>query len=488
MPRRALLPGATMNSVPLLLSRLQFAFTISFHIIFPSFNIGLAAWLTVLEALHLKSGRDIYRRVFEFWLKIFGVAFGLGVVSGIVMGFQFGTNWSELSRVSGPIQGPLLSYETFTAFYLEATFFGILLFGRSRVRPWFYLLSTAMVALGTTLSAFWIMVNNSWMQVPVGYAVENGAFVPKDWAAILFSPVLWVRFPHMLLGAYITGAFCVAATGAWYVLRREFHAEARVMLRMGLYLAAVLVPTQLFFGHLTGDYVHRYQPAKFAAIEARWRDEEPGSEVLLAIPDSMAERNRYSISIPVLGSVIGSMSLHSKEVGLADFPREDRPPVAIPFFAFRIMVGCGLIMFLLAWVGSYLSHSGRLERTRSLLWLIFLSFPLPFVAILTGWFTAEVGRQPWIVYGLLRTAKAVTPTLTASMAWISLWAYCVVYSLIFLFGALYIYRLLRAGPHNHRLQIPDRTEGRSSVPVIVEPLLPLEHAVASGVISATLPK
>src|ERR1700755_466488 len=223
-----------MDMTALLLSRLQFAFTISFHIIFPSFTIGLAAWLTVLEALHLKTGRRVYRLLFEFWLKIFGVAFGLGVVSGIVMAFEFGTNWSALSKMSGPIQGPLLSYETFTAFMLEATFFAILIFGRSRVPPWLYLLSTAMVALGTTFSAFWIMVNNSWMQVPVGYTMDHGVAIPTDWIEIIFSPVVWVRFPHMLLAAYVTGAFCVAATGAWYLLLRKYHAEAHIMLSMGL--------------------------------------------------------------------------------------------------------------------------------------------------------------------------------------------------------------------------------------------------------------
>src|SRR6266478_5899732 len=278
-----------MDSLPLLLSQLQFAFTISFHIIFPAFTIGLAAWLTVLEALHLATGRPAYRVVFEFWLKIFGVAFGLGVVSGIVMAFAFGTNWSVLARMSGPIQGPLLSYETFTAFFLEASFFGILLFGRPRVAPWFYLFSTAMVALGTTLSAFWIMVNNSWMQVPIGYVMDHGVAVPDDWTKIIFSPVVWVRFPHMLLAAYVTGAFCVAATGAWYMLRRKYSAEAHIMLRMGLSLAAVLVPVQIFFGHLVGDYVHEHQPVKFAAIEGRWHDEQPASEVLLAIPDSASE-------------------------------------------------------------------------------------------------------------------------------------------------------------------------------------------------------
>jgi cytochrome d ubiquinol oxidase subunit I len=303
-----------------------------------------------------------------------------------------------------------------------------------------------MVALGTTLSAFWIMVNNSWMQVPVRYAVENGVFVPTDWAKIIFSPVVWVRFPHMLLASYLTGAFCVAATGAWYLLRGAFPSEAGIMLRMGLYLAAGLLPIQIFFGHLTGDYVHDYQPTKFAAIEGRWHDEKPAREVLIAIPDQTAETNRYEISVPILGSLIGSMSFTSKEVGLTDFPPQDRPPVLIPFFAFRIMVGCGMVMLLIAWWGSYLTHHGRAERDRLLLWATFLSFPLPWIAILTGWFTAEVGRQPWTVYGVLRTAQAVTPFLTIRAATISLVVFCAIYSFIFGSGVLYIYRLLRAGP------------------------------------------
>jgi cytochrome bd ubiquinol oxidase subunit I len=477
-----------VDTAALLLSRLQFAFTVSFHIIFPSFTIGLAAWLTILEALHVTTGRPVYRVVFEFWLKIFGVAFGLGVVSGIVMAFQFGTNWSVLARLSGPIQGPLLSYETFTAFYLEASFFGILLLGRPRVSPEFYLFSTAMVALGTMLSAFWIMVNNSWMQVPVGYVIQNGVFVPNDWHKIIFSPVVWVRFPHMLLASFITGAFCVAATGAWYVLRERFGAEARIMLRMGLYLAAVLVPVQLFFGHLNGDYVHGYQPVKFAAIEGRWHDQQPASEVLIAIPDATNETNRYALSVPVLGSIIGSMSLHSKEAGLTDFARADRPPVAIPFFAFRIMVGCGLILLLLAWVGSYLNHKGRLDRSRWLLWLIFASFPLPFVATLTGWFTAEVGRQPWAIHGLLRTAQALTPILTARSALISLLVFGAVYVLIFSFGTLFIYRLLRAGPAG-QLALPAADAGqRRPLSVVGQPLVapaPGSPAAASGMHTVT---
>ena len=469
-----------MDLTALLLSRLQFAFTVSFHIIFPSFTIGLAAWLTILEALHLATGRPAYRLVFEFWLKIFGVAFGLGVVSGIVMAFQFGTNWSEFSRMSGGIQGVLLSYETFTAFFLEASFFGILLFGRSRVPPWFYLFSTGMVALGTTLSAFWIMANNSWMQVPVGYVVENGAFVPDDWSKIIFSPVLWVRFPHMLLASFITGAFCVAATGAWYLLRREFTAEGRIMLGMGLYLAAVLVPIQIFFGHLVGDYVHNYQPAKFAAIEGRWHDEQPAGEVLIAIPDPATETNNYEIKIPILGSLIGSLSFTSKEVGLTDFPPENRPPVIIPFFTFRIMVGCGLIMLALAWVGTYLSVNGRIEQSRLLLWLTFLSFPLPFIATLTGWYTAEVGRQPWTVYGLLRTADAMTPFLTARTATISLVVFCAVYSFIFAFGIFYIYRLLRAGPAGRLVLPPAAAIPNRPMSVVDELHTPPPRHVSAG--------
>ncbi|MEI9888883.1 MAG: cytochrome ubiquinol oxidase subunit I [Rhizomicrobium sp.] len=430
----------------LLLSRLQFAYTISFHIIFPSFSIGIAAWLSVLEGLRLFTGKPVYRRVFDLWLKIFGIAFGMGVVSGIAMAFQFGTNWSRLSAAAGPIQGPLLAYESFTAFALEASFFGVLLFGRPRVSPPLYFFSTVMVALGTAFSAFWIMVNNSWMQAPVGYAIADGTFVPTDWAAILFSPVLWVRFPHMLLAAFITGAMCAAAAGAWYMLHDRSKEEAGVMLRMGLLLAAILLPIQLFFGHLTGDYVHDRQPAKFAAIEARWHDEQPAGEVVIAIPDAQAQTNRYEVKIPVLGSLIATLTTTSKEVGLTDFPPQDRPPVAIPFFAFRIMVGCGLAMLALAWLGAFLGLRQRLMRYRWLLWAIVAGFPLPFLATLTGWFTAEVGRQPWVVYGVLRTADALTPNLAAGSALSTLILFVLVYTAIFTFGAVFIFRLLAAGP------------------------------------------
>jgi cytochrome d ubiquinol oxidase subunit I len=436
------------DSLALLLSRLQFAFTVSFHIIFPAFTIGLAAWLAFLEALSVATGRPVYRRLFEFWARIFAVAFGLGVVSGIVMAFQFGTNWSELSRRSGPIQGPLLLYETFTAFALEASFFGVMLFARKRVPQWFYLFSCVMVALGTTLSAFWIMINNSWMQVPVGaHLASDGTFVPDDWAAIILSPVVWVRFPHMLLAAYVTTAFCVAATGAWYILRGRDRTEARTMMRMGLGIAAAIVPAQLLFGHLNGEYVVHHQPAKMAAIEARWHDEKPAGEVLLAWPDVANRRNLFAITLPApLGSLIDSDSLTAGEVGLDSIRPENWPPVVIPFFTFRIMVGCGVVMLFLAWAGSWLTLDDRLETRRWLLWATFLSFPLGFIATLTGWFTAEVGRQPWVVYGLLRTAQATTPFLTPRDVSITLLVFGGIYALIFAAGTVYIYRLLRQGP------------------------------------------
>jgi cytochrome d ubiquinol oxidase subunit I len=444
-----------MEITALLLSRLQFAFTIMFHIIFPSFTIGLAMWLSLLEGLRLVTGRPVYRAIFDFWLKIFGLAFGLGTVSGIVMAFQFGTNWSIHAKMAGPIQGPLLMYETFTAFMLEATFLGVVVFGRNRVSPWFYWFSTAMMALGTTLSAFWILANNSWMQVPFGYALENGEFVPNDWTKILFNSVLWSRFPHMLFASYLTGAFCVAATGAWYVLRKEYHAEARIMLRMGLALAAVLMPIQLLFGHLCGEYVNTYQQSKMAAIEGRWNDEKPASEVIIAWPDEKNRRNLFAITLPApLGSIIDADSLTAGETGLNSFPPENQPPVLIPFFSFRIMVGCGLLMLALAWVGTYLGFKGRLTRNRLLLWLTFFSFPLPFIAILTGWFTAEVGRQPWVIFGVLRTADALTPFLTTQAAMTTLVIFCAVYAFIFAFGTFYIYRLIHVGPAGNLFEAP----------------------------------
>src|SRR5215469_10789492 len=322
-----------MDLDALLLSRIQFAFVVSFHIIFPAFTIGLAAWLATIEGMRLATGNPVYRRVFDFWLKVFALSFGMGVVTGIVMAFQFGTNWSVLAERTGPIQGPLLGYEGFTAFMLEATFFGVMLLGRDRTPPWLYFFSCCMVALGTMFSSFWILCNNSWMQVPMGHTVVDGKIIPAAWWTIVTGPVMRVRWPHMLLGAFLTSGMSVVATGAWYMLRDVHQSEARVMLHWGLGLVAVLVPLQMRVGHLTGGYIHKYQPAKFAAIEARWKTQQPAAEVLLAIPDPSAERNLFAIVVPKLGSYVASGTWDSREPGLEKFAQQDRPPVMIPFFA-----------------------------------------------------------------------------------------------------------------------------------------------------------
>jgi cytochrome d ubiquinol oxidase subunit I len=416
-----------MDLDPLLLSRIQFAFTISFHIIFPAFTIGLAAWLATIEGVRLATANPVYRRVFDFWLRVFAVSFGMGVVSGIVMAFQFGTNWSVLSEKMGAIQGPLLGYEVFTAFLLEATFLGVVLFARDRV-------------------PFWILANNSWMQVPIGHQIVNGKIIPSNWTAIIGGPVFLIRWMHMLLAAFLTTAMCVTATGAWYILRNMHRAEARVMMHWGMGLAAPLILVQLFFGHLNGKYVYEHQPTKFAAIEARWQSQQPGTEVWFAIPDEARRRNLFAIESPKVGSFIATGAWNARVPGLADFPEADWPPVVIPFFAFRAMVGMGLAMLAISWFGNWLRWRGRLETSRWFLWCAFLAWPTGFVAVLTGWFTAEVGRQPWVVWGLLRTADAMTPTLTGPQVLATLVGYVIVYAFIFIFGAGYIYRLLREGP------------------------------------------
>jgi cytochrome d ubiquinol oxidase subunit I len=449
-----------MDLDPVLLSRIQFAFLVSFHIIFPAFTIGLAAWLATIEGVRLATGNPLYRRVFDFWLKVFAVSFGMGVVTGIVMAFQFGTNWGVLAQKTGSIQGPLLGYEAFTAFMLEATFFGVMLLGRNRVSPRFYFFACCMVSLGTMFSSFWILANNSWMQVPLGHAIVDGRIIPTDWWAIVTGPIMRVRWPHMLLAAFLTTGMCVAATGAWYVLRGVHRAEARTMLHWGLGLVAVLIPIQLLFGHLTGLYLYKHQPAKLAAIEARWHFEQPGTEVWLAWPDEKAMRNRFAIRTPGIGSFIDTGDWNAPMQGLSDFPEEDRPPVLIPFFAFRIMVGMGLIMLAVSWLGNFLRWRGRLETTRWFLRGTFLAFPTGFVATLAGWYTAEVGRQPWVVYGLLRTKDAVTPSLTTGDVLFSLACYVLVYAVFVPFGVYYIYKLLREGPTAEAGAIPGTTGSR----------------------------
>ncbi len=431
---------------PLLLSRIQFAFTISFHIIFPSFTIGLAAWLVVLEALWLKTGKPIYMHIAQHWAKIFAVSFGMGVVSGVVLSYEFGTNWSELSRRGGNVIGPLLSYEVLTAFFLEAGFLGIMLFGWKRVPKGVHFFATLMVALGTAISAFWILSANSFMQTPAGFRIDElGVLHVADWWQVIFNPSFPYRFAHMVAAAYLTTAFIVAGIGAWYILRERSVPHGRIMLGMGLSLLVWLAPLQLVIGDLHGLNTLEYQPAKIAALEAHWDTERGFPLILFAIPDPKAEKNNYEISIPALGSLILTHDWNGEIKGLKSFPPEDRPNPIIPFFAFRIMVGIGMIMIAVGIVGSILWLTGRLYGSRWFLRTMVLVSPLGFLAVLSGWFVAEVGRQPWTVYGVLRTADAVSPVPGGSVL-TSLILFVLVYGVVFGAGLYYIGKLVQRGP------------------------------------------
>jgi len=431
---------------PLLLSRIQFAFTVSFHIIFPSFTIGLAAWLLVLEALYLKTGKPIYMDIAQHWTKIFAVSFGMGVVSGVVLSYEFGTNWSELSRRGGNVIGPLMAYEVLTAFFLEAGFLGIMLFGRGRVPKGVHFFATAMVALGTVISAFWILSANSFMQTPTGYRVaEDGVLHVEDWWQVIFNPSFPYRFAHMVAAAYLTTALVVAGIGAWYILRERSVPHGKIMLGMGLSLLVWLAPLQLFIGDLHGLNTREHQPAKIAAVEAHWETQRGAPLILFAIPDPKTESNRYEIAIPKLGSLVLTHEWDGEVTGLKSFPPEDRPNPIIPFFAFRVMVGIGLIMIAVGIAGSVLWLMGRLWTSRWFLRALVWVSPLGFLAVLSGWFVTEVGRQPWTVYGVLRTADAVSPVPGGSVL-ASLVLFVLVYGIVFGAGLYYILKLVQRGP------------------------------------------
>jgi cytochrome d ubiquinol oxidase subunit I len=431
---------------PLLLSRIQFAFTISFHILFPSFTIGLAAWLVVLEALWLKTGKPIYMETALHWSKIFAVSFGMGVVSGVVLSYEFGTNWSELSRRGGNVIGPLMSYEVLTAFFLEAGFLGIMLFGWKRVPKWVHFFATCMVALGTAISAFWILSANSFMQTPSGYTIDDqGVLHVASWWQVIFNPSFPYRFFHMVIAAYLTTAFIVAGIGAWYILRKRSVPHGKIMLGMGLSLLVWLAPLQLVIGDLHGLNTLEHQPAKIAALEAHWETARGFPLILFAIPDPKAEKNDYELAVPALGSLILTHEWDGEIKGLKSFPPDERPNPIIPFFAFRIMVGIGLIMIAVGIVGSVLWLTGRLYSSRWFLRVLTWVSPLGFLAVLAGWFTAEVGRQPWTVYGVLRTADAVSP-VTGGSVLASLILFVLVYGIVFGAGLYYIVRLVQRGP------------------------------------------
>jgi cytochrome bd ubiquinol oxidase subunit I len=430
------------------LARAQFAFTMSFHIVFPAFSIGLASYLAVLEALWLATGREVFINLFNYWLKIFAIAFGMGVVSGIVMSYQFGTNWSAYADKTGPVVGPLMAYEVLTAFFLEAGFLGVMLFGLERVGHRLHFLATLMVATGTLISAFWILSANSWMQTPAGYAVNaDGQFVAADWLKVIFNPSFPYRLVHMVLAAYLTTALVVGAVGAFHLLRDSHLAGPRVMFSMAMWMAILVAPIQILAGDQHGLNTLEHQPVKIMAMEGHFESHPDGAPLILfGLPDEQAAKVKYAVEIPKLGSLILKHSPDAPLAGLDTIPRENWPPVHITFWSFRIMVGLGLLMFALGLLSAWARWRGSLFEWRLLHLFAVAMGPAGFVAVLAGWITTETGRQPFTVYGLLRTADSASP-LAAPAVGSSLLAFIVVYFVVYAAGLTYLFRLMAQPPH-----------------------------------------
>lgn len=441
---------------PIFLSRLQFAFVIAFHIVFPAFTVGLASYIAVLEGLYLAKPSETLRRASMFWLRIFAISFGMGVVSGIIMPFQFGTNWSRFSEQTANVVGPLLAYEGLTAFFLEAGFLGVLLFGRGRVPPWVHFGAAVLVAAGTLFSSFWILAFNSWMQTPTGYVIENGVFLPKSFSEVIFNASFPYRLAHTVVAFYVTTAFVVLGVAAWTMRRGRDMDFARLNLKMAIGFLAVMVPLQVAIGDAHGLNTREHQPAKIAAMEGLWETTTRAPAVLFAWPDEQAEANRFEVAIPGLASIYLTHSLDGEVVGLKAFPREDRPPVLPVFIAFRVMVGIGVLMLLVAWSGAWLWWRRRLDGARGWLAVATAMGPAGFVAVLAGWTVTEVGRQPWTVYGLLRTADSVTPSITAADVTLSLALHVAVYAIVYSAAIWYLLRLVRLGPSV--IKLPDPTD------------------------------
>jgi cytochrome d ubiquinol oxidase subunit I len=454
----------TDGETALLLARAQFAFTISFHFIFPAFSIGLASYLAVLEGLWLKTGKKLYLNLFRYWLKIFAMVFAMGVVSGIVMSYQFGTNWSVFSDRAGPVIGPLMAYEVLTAFFLEAGFLGVMLFGLERVGKGLHFVATLMVAIGTLISAFWILSVNSWMQTPVGYAINaSGQFVPAaGWAEIIFNPSFPYRFAHTVTAAYLTTALVVGGVGAWHLLKGRDLPAVRTMFSMAMWMAALVAPIQMVVGDLHGLNTLKHQPAKVMAMEGHFESYPNGAPLILfGLPDADAETVHYPVAIPNLSSLILHHGWNTPVEGLKTVPRDERPPVGIVFWSFRVMVGLGILMFALGLVSLWARLRGRLYSSRFLHRFALVMGPAGFVAVIAGWVTTEVGRQPYVIYNLMRTADAVSPIASPAVG-ASLVAFVIVYFAVFGAGTLYILRLMAQPPHPGEEEPPEtpiRTAG-----------------------------
>ena len=431
---------------PILLARVQFAFTVSAHIIFPSFTIGLASYLAVLEGLWLWTKDEGYLKVFDYLKVIFAVTFGMGVVSGIVMSYQFGTNWSVFADKTGPVIGPLLGYEVLTAFFLEAGFLGIMLFGMNRVGPRLHFVATLMVAVGTLLSSFWILSANSWMQTPAGYGINDvGQYVPDDWWAVIFNPSFPYRLVHMVLAAYLTTAFVVGGIGAWHLLKNNRDRGARIMFSMAMWMALLVAPLQIVAGDFHGLNTLEHQPAKVAAMEGHYDTHRGAPLILFGIPDDDAEETRFAVEVPKLGSLILTHEWDGEVKGLKAWPKEDRPPAEIVFWSFRVMVALGLAMAALGMWSGWKRLRGGLFDAPWLQRAAVLMAPSGFAAVLAGWVTTEVGRQPWTVYGLLRTVDSIAPIDGAAVG-ASLIAFIVVYFAVFGAGTFYLLRLMSRPP------------------------------------------
>jgi cytochrome d ubiquinol oxidase subunit I len=435
-----------MDLDPILLSRIQFAFVVSFHAIFPVFTIGLAAYVAVLETLNFRNPDPVREKLSQFWIKVFALIFGMGVVSGIVMAFQFGTNWSNFSYAASNFMGPVLSYEVVTAFFLEATFLGVLLFGRDRVPRGAHLFAAWMVAIGTFISSFWILSANSWFHTPAGVELVDGHFQVQSWMQAIFNPSLPYRFAHMALASFITGGLVVAGVSAWYLLRGRNPRSSRMALKMTVVMLAVATPLQLVVGDLHGLNTLEHQPIKVAAMEGHWETQRGAPLILFGLPDGDAEETRFALGIPKLGSLILTHSLDGEVQGLKSVPREDRPPVAIVFWSFRIMVALGVFFIALSWAALIQMLRGKLFDSPRLLRTMSWSMPLPFIAVLAGWVVTEVGRQPYIVYGMMRLSEAVTPSLTGWMTLATLIGYVSVYAIVFGAGIYYLRRVVMQGP------------------------------------------
>jgi len=443
------------NLNPTLLARIQFAFTISFHILFPAFTIGLASWLAVLEWRWLRTGNQAYADVYRMWIKIFAVTFGMGVVSGVVMSFQFGTNWSRFADAGGSVLGPLLGYEVLTAFFLEASFLGVMLFGWNRVSPRMHFAATVIVAAGTLISAFWILSANSWMQTPQGFRVgQDGLLYPTNWLQVIFNPSFPYRFVHMVTAAYLTTAFTVAGIGAFYLWRQRHVQHARVMFGMAMIMAVFVAPMQLVFGDLHGLNTLKYQPAKVSAMEGLWETRRGAPLVLFGWPDQQEQVTKYALEIPRLSSLILTHNLDGEVKGLKEWPPDQRPHAAWIFWAFRLMVGFGMLMIATGVIAIVLYLKKRLFDTRWFQYWCMALTPAGFITVLAGWFVTEVGRQPWIVHGLLRTQNATSPVMGTSIA-ISLAAFIIVYVFVFGSGSYYILRLIGKGPEDAKAAYGD---------------------------------